>query len=224
MWRWASLTLSATLAAAAGSRPSGSGTSMPSAKGTASSSATAPPQWPPISPKPYIEIGGTLVQLLVWPARHIAQVPQLIWKGTTTRSPGLTEVTRSPMRSTSATHSWPKQNGIGKGVWPRLIGRSMSQVAIAIGWTTAPSGPGSGGIGIERQCMRPPGVAMSERIFGRVGRRRSLSRSVAAARRRRARTSASRSIATTPAYLPRGRTMLKPLRIQGAIGVIGASL
>jgi hypothetical protein len=48
----------------------------------------------------------------------------------------------------------------------------MSQVAEAIGLTTAPSGPGAGGAGIERQPTRPPGEATSERIrrCARTGR------------------------------------------------------
>jgi hypothetical protein len=41
----------------------------------------------------------------------------------------------------------------------------MSQVAEAIGLTTAPPGPGTGGAGIERQATRPPGEATSERII-----------------------------------------------------------
>ena len=142
MWRQASATLSATLAAWAGSIPSGSATSMPSANGTASSSATAPPQCPPASPKPYIEIGGTARQLPVRPSRQAAQAPQLIWNGTTTRSPGDTVATCSPTATTSATHSWPKQSGSGNGAIPRASARSRSQVATASGRTVAPSGPG----------------------------------------------------------------------------------
>jgi len=45
-----------------------------------------------------------------------------------------------------------------------MIGQSMSQVAEAIGLTTAPSGPGCAGAGTERQPTRPPGAASSERI------------------------------------------------------------
>jgi hypothetical protein len=70
--------LSATLALAAGSTPSGSGTSIASANGTASSSLNAPPQCPPPTPKPYIEIGGTAAQFAVWPRLHGPQTPQLI--------------------------------------------------------------------------------------------------------------------------------------------------
>ncbi len=206
--------MSATLAAAAGSTPAGSGTSIPSAKGTASLSAIAPPQWPPARPNPYIEIGGTRRQFDVCPAAHIAHAPQLIWKGTTTRSPGATLVTSEPTSSTSATHSCPKQSGIGNGVAPSPIGRSMSQVAIASGRTTAASGLGGGGSGIERHWKRPPGSATSARIFGRFGRIRCRAPPSPVASSRLTRSPASRSSATRVAGVALGATWWRIERAQ----------
>jgi hypothetical protein len=182
----------------------GSGTSIASAYGTASSSDSAPPQWPPATPNPYIEIGGTLAQLPVCPARQAEQRPQLIWNGTTTRWPGRMRATRSPTETTSATHSCPKRSGSGNGVAPRASARSRSQVATAIGWTSAPSGPGGGGAGTARQASRPPGEATSARMRPRVGRSRSRAPSPAAAVSRRHLLVASRSRAMRAAATVRG--------------------
>src|SRR5205814_7268485 len=108
-------------------------------------------------PKPYIDEPGTPVQFAVRPARQASHSPQLIWNGTTTRSPGRTVATSSPTVSTSATHSWPRWSGRGNGVAPSAITGSMSHVAIAIGCTIAPRAPGGGGAGELFHLRRAPG-------------------------------------------------------------------
>src|SRR4029453_2765335 len=100
-----SLSVSATLATATVSTPDGRGTSIASAYATATCSEKTPPQAPPATPKPYLEMGGTERQLPVSRLRHAGHVPQLIWNGTATRSPGSTALTASPTASTSPTHS-----------------------------------------------------------------------------------------------------------------------
>jgi hypothetical protein len=67
--------LSLTLAAAAGSTPSGSVTIIASAKGTRTVSERKPPHSPP-SGKPYIAIGGVVVQLADRPSLQASHSPQ----------------------------------------------------------------------------------------------------------------------------------------------------
>ena len=183
--------------------PGGSGTSIASAYGTGSRSASAPPHQPPAAPKPYMDIGGTLPQSPCHPVEHGPQPPQPIWNGTTTRSPGRADRTSAPTATTSATHSWPSCSGSGSGVRPSTSGRSMSQVAMAIGRTVAASGPGGGGAGRSRQRNRPPGSAHSDRLRGPP---RPATRSPASAVTRRSRAPVSRSSASRPACAPVGPT------------------
>ena len=87
--RQPSTTLSQTLAACSGSTPAGSGTSIASANGTRSRSLSAPPQSAADDgAEPVHRPLGHRGQLPVRPARQRAHSPQLIWNGTTTRSPG----------------------------------------------------------------------------------------------------------------------------------------
>src|SRR5437016_10501474 len=103
--------LSPALAAAAGETPAGSFTSMASANGTRTTSASTPPQPPPAAPIPYIDVRGTAVQLAVRPRRQKPHAPHAGWNGTATRSPDRTLRTASPISRTSATDSWPSGNG-----------------------------------------------------------------------------------------------------------------
>src|SRR4051794_31847517 len=109
--RHASGRLSEAEASVAGATPGGTATSIASANGTLARSETSPPQSPPKDPNPYIDPGRTSRQSPVSPARQRSQAPQEIWKGTTTRSPGVKEVTPSPTATTSATHSCPIATG-----------------------------------------------------------------------------------------------------------------
>jgi hypothetical protein len=76
-----------------------------------------------------------------------------------------------------------------------MTGQSMSQVAAAIGRTTAPSGPGARGAGRERHLTLPPGAATNERIDRglRTGR---VAREARTPAERRNRSPASRSSET----------------------------
>ncbi|VAZ95809.1 hypothetical protein LAUMK21_02728 [Mycobacterium pseudokansasii] len=64
-----------------------------------------PPSRPASGRIPYIAISGTELHEPVMPRRHSRHVPQLIWKGTTTRSPTRMVVTASPTATTSPTPS-----------------------------------------------------------------------------------------------------------------------
>ena len=220
MWRWASLTLSATLAAATGSIPSGSVTSMPSANGTASSSATAPPQCPPATPKPYIEIGGTDRQFEVWPARQAAQAPQLIWNGTTTRSPTATvpparrppgppRRIRGRSRAASGTAS---RRGRAAGPCRRWRSRSGGRSRRP---APAAAEPGPSASACGRRALRSE-LASSGGSAGFAAGQRSL----AAPRRRRSRTSASRSRAIRVAGIAFGLSRWPRCRVQPLIRLI----
>lgn len=100
--------LSDSDAIALGATPSGTGISIASAYGTNTSSDMNPPPFRPASgPRPYIAINGTEPHEPVAPRRQAEQLPQLIWKGTTTQSPGRTPVTASPTATTSARPSCP---------------------------------------------------------------------------------------------------------------------
>src|SRR4051812_39162703 len=76
--RQPSTTLSEALAIDAGSTPSGTGNSIIRANGTRTRSASAPPQSPPVGPRPYIEPGDTALQLPVTPARQRSHSPHEI--------------------------------------------------------------------------------------------------------------------------------------------------
>jgi hypothetical protein len=153
--------LSATLATAAGSSPSGSGTSIASANGTRRRSASAPPQSPPSGCMPYAEPRGTLRQLPVRPAVHASQPPHEIWNGTTTVSPGATAVTASPTSTTSAMHSCPSGNGSPTGTIPVRNAASRSHIATASGRTIASPSPPSAGSGTSRHSTAPTPVISS---------------------------------------------------------------
>ena len=77
-----------------------------------------PPSRPAIGAIPYAAISGTEPHEPVTPRRHSRQVPQLIWKGTTTRSPTATPVTASPTATTSASPSCPTAYPGGNGKRP----------------------------------------------------------------------------------------------------------
>ena len=137
--------LSLAEAMATGSRPSGSGTSMASAYGTRTRSEKRPPQLPPMG-APYMAMCGTAVQCAVSPALQGSHVPQLMDHGTTTRSPGTTAVTASPVSTTRATHSWPRAKGgptlylmcgCRRVACPARIAESTSQEVAATGVTIA---------------------------------------------------------------------------------------
>src|ERR1700733_7125878 len=78
-----------------------------------------PPSRPASGPSPYIAINGTEPHEPVTPRRHSRQVPQLIWNGTTTRSPTRTSETSSPTATTSAKPSCPTAYPGGSGAEPR---------------------------------------------------------------------------------------------------------
>src|SRR5207244_7129428 len=94
--RHPSAMLSPALAAAAGETPAGSFTSIASANGTRTTSASTPPQPPPAAPIPYIDVRGTAVQLAVRPRRQKPHAPHAGWKGTATRSEEHTSELQSP--------------------------------------------------------------------------------------------------------------------------------
>ena len=103
--------LSLALAIAAGEAPSGGSSSIGSANGTRTMSASAPPHSPPAGPIPYIDPRGlTSRQFPVRPRRQASHAPHEIWNGTTATSPGDQPPTSSPTghllhrRSSSATH------------------------------------------------------------------------------------------------------------------------
>lgn len=51
------------------------------------------------------------------PVRHIQQLPQAIWNGTTTRSPAWRSGTPAPTSSTMPMGSWPRMSpGVMNGV------------------------------------------------------------------------------------------------------------
>lgn len=116
---------------------------MASAHTTRTRPEKRPPQLPPIG-APYMAMCGTAVQCAVSPARQWPQVPQLRDQGTTTRSPGATVVTVSPVSTTRATHSWPRAKG-GSMLYPMCgcrrvacparMAESTSQVVAATGAT-----------------------------------------------------------------------------------------
>lgn len=66
-----------------------------------------PPSRPAMGAIPYIAMRGPALHDPVKPRRHSRQFPQLIWKGTTTRSPTRTVLTSSPTATTSASPSCP---------------------------------------------------------------------------------------------------------------------
>lgn len=63
-------------------------------------------------------MNGTAVQPPVTPRRQESQLPQEIWNGTTTLSPGRTAVTSAPTATTSATPSCPNGYGPASGNRP----------------------------------------------------------------------------------------------------------
>jgi hypothetical protein len=101
------------------------------------------------------------VQLPVWPAAQAAQSPHEIWNGTTTRSPGATELTASPASTTSATHSWPSGNGSATGTAPVRKAESRSHRATASGRTMASESPARAGSGASRHSTEPAPVITS---------------------------------------------------------------
>jgi hypothetical protein len=83
---------------------------------------------------PYIAINGSAAHEPVAPRRQAWQAPQLIWNGTTTRSPTVTSRTPSPMATTSAMPSCPngllragdfRFGGLAPGVYPGLFEHQM---------------------------------------------------------------------------------------------------
>src|SRR5205814_3580185 len=116
--RQASGRLSLALATAVGAIPSGSATSIASANGTRTRSASAPPQSPPIGFMPYAAPGPAVRHEPVSPRVHRSHRPQEIWNGTTTRSPRPKRPTASPVSTTSATNSCPSGNGPPSGTRP----------------------------------------------------------------------------------------------------------
>ena len=138
--RHASGRLSLALATAVGGIPSGSSTSIASANGTRTRSASAPPQSPPVGFMPYAAPGPAVRHEPVRPRVHRSHRPQQIWKGTTTRSPGRKRRTAPPVSTTSATNSWPIGKGPGNGTRPCTMAWSMSHVVTTSGRTSASSG------------------------------------------------------------------------------------
>ena len=80
---------------------------------------------------------------LVRPAAQKRHVPQGTVDPTTTASPGLTEVTPSPTRSTTPAASWPSTTGSGTGFWPSITFRSLWQIPEASTRSNTSPGPGS---------------------------------------------------------------------------------
>lgn len=106
MHRHASARLSLAAATRRGSRPSGTRTSMWSAKGMRSTSATIPPHEPLAGPNPNAArvLSRVVAHFAVMPRRHSMHSPHETDHGTTTTSPRRTPVTSAPTSRTSATH------------------------------------------------------------------------------------------------------------------------
>src|SRR5215510_2373916 len=150
------------LATIVGETPAGTGTSMASAYGTRTTSEIAPPHpSPPIAPSPYADPRWTLVQSDVSPRAQRAHLPQETWNGTPTTSPTLTERTSSPTAITRPTNSCPSAYGRESGNSPMLIKVSRSQVATAIGSTSASSAPVRVGTGTSVHSALPGAVSTS---------------------------------------------------------------
>ena len=135
--RKASGRLSLALASASRATSSERAPASRTANGTRTRSESAPPQFRPAAPKPYIESRGTDSQLAVSPARQRRQPAHAIWNGTMTRHPASMLRTSPPTSTTSATNSWPRAIGRGYGTAPRIIGASRSQVVATMGRTMA---------------------------------------------------------------------------------------
>ncbi|MDT5363938.1 MAG: hypothetical protein QOC69_5700 [Mycobacterium sp.] len=117
---------------------------------------------------PYIAIKGSDVQEPVTPRRQAEQVPQLIWKGTMTRSPTFTDVTSSPTATTSATPSCPTAWPGAMGSSPSETATSRSQHATTSGRTNACAGVETSKSGTSRHAYRPGASNINCRIVANL--------------------------------------------------------
>src|SRR3954454_1255565 len=135
-------------AAVTKSSASGNGTTLPSARGTATNSANEPQ---PVNPGWYCSSHTCGA-----PARQVGHRPQAQTNGTVTRSPTATEVTGRPTEATTPANSCPGTCGNAiEGSCPTQPCQSLRHRPVARTATTTPSG-GQDGTGTSRIAGAAP--------------------------------------------------------------------